>query len=68
MFGIPVAGAEAKINLKAKLLQEKMEALVSEHLELQKALGEFIGAQQAVDSEHERKCGGGTIICRESEE
>jgi len=68
MHGIPIAGAEARINQKTELLQAKMEALVSEHPKLQKALSEFIDAQQAVDDEHERRCGGGTFVCRKLEE
>ena len=63
LTGISQGGVEAKIKQKEKILQEEMEALVSEHPELQKALTEFVDAKRAVDSEHERRCEGQTLNC-----
>ena len=54
--------AGARIRHKKKLLNEEMEALLSEHPNLTKALSEFSVAKQTYESEHQRRCGGGRAL------
>jgi len=54
----------AKIRQKDKILIEEMEALVVEHPEMLKALNEYSGAKQVLESERQRRCEGRVFICR----
>ena len=62
--GQPGTSAWARTRQKDKVLRENMEALVVERPEFFKALSEFSDANQALESERQRRCEGRVIICR----